>query len=157
MNNNINNKSNTEPAETELTLTPEAGVAGSFVSSYVDDNGRLLKIDFQNDDTFNFGFDVVDVLAKKCPDKVAMVHLSRLGKERRFTFRDMYYYSNKTANYLMYLGVKKGDRVMVVVKRHYQFWFIMIALHKIGAVAVPASYLLTRKDFEYRFRNGGSR
>lgn len=150
----INNNANIDSTETELTLTPEAGVAGSFVSSCVDKNGRLLKIDFQNDDNFNFGFDVVDVLAKKCPEKVAMIHLSRLGKERRFTFRDMYYYSNKTANYLMYLGIKKGDRVMVVVKRHYQFWFIMIALHKIGAIAVPASYLLTRKDFEYRFRAG---
>ena len=61
----INNNANIDSTETELTLTPEAGVAGSFVSSCVDKNGRLLKIDFQNDDNFNFGFDVVDVLAKK--------------------------------------------------------------------------------------------
>ena len=152
--NTASNNNKNVTLDDKLILTPEEGVAGSFISTAVDEKGLLKKIAFTNDDSFNFGFDVVDVLAQKCPDKVAMIHISREGKERRFTFRDMYYYSNKTANYLMYLGIKKGDRVMVVVKRHYQFWFIMVALHKIGAIAVPASYLLTRKDFEYRFRVG---
>ena len=138
----------------EYTLTPESGVAGKFISSYVDDKGLIKAIDFHDDDQFNFGFDIVDELARKCPDKTAMLHISREGKERRITFKDMMTYSNKTANYLHYLGIRKGDRVLLSLKRHYQFWFIIIALHKIGAVAVPCSFLLTRKDFEYRFKTG---
>ncbi|MBR3042336.1 MAG: AMP-binding protein [Eubacterium sp.] len=138
----------------EYTLTPEKGVAGKFISSYVDDKGLIKAIDFHDDDQFNFGFDIVDELARKCPDKTAMLHISREGKERRITFKDMMTYSNKTANYLHYLGIRKGDRVLLSLKRHYQFWFIIIALHKIGAVAVPCSFLLTRKDFEYRLKAG---
>ena len=138
----------------EYTLTPESGVTGKFISSYVDDKGLIKAIDFHDDDQFNFGFDIVDELARKCPDKTAMLHISREGKERRITFKDMMTYSNKTANYLHYLGIRKGDRVLLSLKRHYQFWFIIIALHKIGAVAVPCSFLLTRKDFEYRFKAG---
>ena len=138
----------------EYILTPEKGVAGKFISSYVDDKGLIKAIDFHDDDQFNFGFDIVDELARKCPDKTAMLHISREGKERRITFKDMMTYSNKTANYLHYLGIRKGDRVLLSLKRHYQFWFIIIALHKIGAVAVPCSFLLTRKDFEYRLKAG---
>ncbi len=138
----------------EYILTPENGIAGNFISSYVDNNGLIKAIDFHNDDQFNFGFDIVDELAKKCPDKTAMLHISKEGKERRITFKDMMTYSNKTANYLHYLGIRKGDRVLLSLKRHYQFWFIIIALHKIGAVAVPCSFLLTKKDFEYRFKAG---
>lgn len=129
------------------------GVAANYVSVVEDENGCLQKIDFTNTEHFNFGFDVIDVLAKKCPDKIAMIHIDAEGKERKITFRDMKIYSNKTANYLKYLGIKRGDKVMLVLKRHYQFWFTMIALHKIGAVAIPASYLLTKKDYEYRFKS----
>ncbi len=150
MTNNTPDKSINE----NYTLTPEKGVAGKFISSYVTESGLLKAIDFHDDDNFNFGFDVVDALAEKCPDKTAMLHISKDGKERRITFRDMMNYSNKTANYLHYLGVRKGDRVLLVLKRHYQFWFTIIALHKIGAIAVPCSFLLTRKDFEYRFKAG---
>ena len=137
---------------TEYTLTPENGIAGTYVSSYVDENGLLKKIDIHDAEHFNFGYDVVDVLAKKCPDKTAMLHVSKDGKERRFTFKDMMLYSNKTANYLRYLGIKRGDRVLLILKRHYQFWFTIVALHKIGAIAVPCSFLLTKKDFEYRLK-----
>ena len=139
---------------TDYKLTPESGVAGKYISSYVDDRGLIKAIDFHNDENFNFGFDIVDELAAKCPDKTAMLHISKEGKERRITFKDMMTYSNKTANYLHYLGIRKGDRVLLSLKRHYQFWFIIIALHKIGAVAVPCSFLLTRNDFEYRFKAG---
>ena len=134
------------------TLTPEEGIAGRFISTKFDKNGRLSDIEFHDDEHFNFGYDVVDALAEKCPDKTAMLHISRDGKERKFTFRDMMIYSNKTANYLHYLGIRKGDRVLLILKRHYQFWFTLVALHKIGAVAVPCSFLLTRKDFEYRLK-----
>lgn len=136
----------------EYVLKPEEGVAGKFISTSVDENGLLKEIQFHNDDNFNFGFDVVDALAKKCPDKTAMLHLSKDKKERNITFKDMMYYSNKAANYLEYLGIKKGDRVLLILKRHYQFWFTLVALHKIGAIAIPCSFLLTKKDFEYRLK-----
>ena len=139
---------------TDYVLTPEDGIAGSYISSYVTDTGLLKKIEIHDDENFNFGFDIVDELARKCPDKTAMLHISKDGKERRITFKDMMIYSNKTANYLHYLGIRKGDKVLLSLKRHYQFWFIIIALHKIGAIAVPCSFLLTRKDFEYRFKAG---
>ena len=136
----------------DLEWKEEEGIAGKYVSTIRDENGSLKDIKFTNIDSFNFAFDVVDVLAKKCPDKTAMLHISKDGKERRFTFRDMMVYSNKIANYLQFLGIGKGDRVLLVLKRHYQFWFTILALHKIGAVAIPASFMLTKKDFEYRFK-----
>ena len=139
---------------TDYVLKPEEGIAGNYISSYVTDTGLLKKIEFHDDENFNFGFDIVDELARKCPDKTAMMHISKDGTERRITFKDMMIYSNKTANYLHYLGIRKGDKVLLSLKRHYQFWFIIIALHKIGAIAVPCSFLLTRKDFEYRFKAG---
>ncbi len=134
------------------SFIPEPGVAGRFIETSRDENGVLSDIRFHDTEHFNFAYDIVDELGKKCPDKTAMLHISKDGKERRISFRDMARYSNQTANYLSYLGIKRGDRVLLVLKRHYQFWFVILALHKIGAVAVPASFLLTRKDFEYRFK-----
>ena len=135
-------------------LQPEAGIAGMFISTSKDANGVLNAIEFHNDDRFNFAYDVVDVLGKSKPDKLAMLHIANDGKERRITFKDMMVYSNKAANYFRYLGIKRGDRVMLVLKRHYQFWFAILALHKIGAIAIPATNLLVKKDFEYRFKAG---
>ena len=126
-----------------------------FVKTTEDADGRLQAIRFENTDTFNFGFDVVDAIAEKYPDKLAMLHVDRNHEERRFTYREIKRHSARVANYLKTLGIKKGDRVMVVLKRHYQFWFTMIALHKLGAVAVPATYLLKEHDFTYRFRAAG--
>ncbi|MGN1081737.1 MAG: AMP-binding protein, partial [Acutalibacteraceae bacterium] len=120
-----------------------------------DENGALQKIDFQNTDTFNFGFDIVDEIADKYPDKLAMLHISKDKTERRFTFKDIKKASNQCANYFTSLGIRNGDRVMLVLKRHYQFWFSMIALHKIGAVAIPATNQLKDHDFEYRFNAAG--
>lgn len=127
-------------------------VAEPFVQTTVDENGVVNGITFSNEEAFNFAFDVVDKLALKCPDKLAMVHVSNDKEEHRFTFADMKKYSNMTANYLMSLGVKRGDKVMVVLKRHYQFWFSLLALHKIGAIAVPATNQLVEHDFDYRFK-----
>ena len=138
----------------EQIYIPEPGIAGRYISASHDESGQLTGIRFQNTDDFNFAFDIVDRLAEKNPSKTAMLHISKTGQERRITFADMRNFSNRTANYLSYLGIKKGDRVMLVLKRHYQFWFAILALHKIGAVAVPASFLLTKKDFEYRFKAG---
>ena len=129
-------------------------IAAPFIQVKEDENGVLQDIKFVNDDNFNFAYDVVDKMAKKAPDKVAMLHISKDGKEHSFTFYDMARYSSKVANYLQFLGIKKGDRVMLVLKRHYQFWFAILALHKIGAVAIPATNLLLKSDFEYRFKAG---
>ncbi len=136
------------------SLQPETGIAGKFISTAKDENGVLSAIEFHNDEHFNFAYDVVDVLGKTKPDKLAMLHIAGDGKERQITFRDMMIYSNKAANYFQFLGIKRGDRVMLVLKRHYQFWFAILALHKIGAIAIPATNLLVKKDFEYRFKAG---
>jgi acetyl-CoA synthetase len=119
-----------------------------------EENGKLTKIAFRNEDQFNFAFDVVDALGTSKPDKLAMLHLSNEGVERKFTFKDIMKESARAANYFKSLGIQKGDRVMLVLKRHYQFWFAMIALNKLGAVAIPATNQLLEKDFTYRFEAG---
>ncbi len=117
-------------------------------------DGKLTAIDFKNEEKFNFAFDVVDVLAERKPEKLAMLHLSEDGTERRFTFKDMKKESARAANYFKSLGIKRGDRVMLVLKRHYQFWFSILGLHKLGAVVIPATNQLQEKDFSYRFTAG---
>ena len=126
-----------------------------FIDVVEDENGALKEINFKHKDNFNFAFDVVDELAKRRPDKRAMLHLDHLKHERSFTFKEMSELSSQAANYLASLGVKKGDRVMLVLKRNYHFWFCMLALHKIGAIAIPATHLLVKKDYEYRFNAAG--
>ena len=130
-------------------------VCEKFVETVEDANGRLQSIAFKNTDTFNFGFDIVDGIADKYPEKMAMLHLDKNKVERRFTFKDMKRASNQVANYFTSLGIKRGDKVMLVLKRHYQFWFCMVALHKIGAVAIPATNQLKDHDFEYRYNSAG--
>ena len=130
-------------------------VCEKFVETKEDESGRLLDIKFKNTDTFNFGFDIVDGIAEKYPDKLAMLHLDKHKNERRFTFKDIKRASNQVANYFKSLGIKRGDKVMLVLKRHYQFWFAMVALHKLGAVAIPATNQLKEHDFEYRYNSAG--
>ncbi len=130
-------------------------VCEKFVKTEEDEHGALKHIEFTNTDTFNFGFDIVDGIAEQYPDKLAMLHLDKHKTERRFTFRDIKQYSNQAANYFTSLGIKRGDKVMLVLKRHYQFWFAMVALHKLGAVAIPATNQLKEHDFEYRFKAAG--
>ncbi len=126
-----------------------------YIDCYVDENNIPCDIKFKNCEKYNFAFDTVDAIADKYPDKLAMLHVSNDFKENRFTFGDMKRYSAMTANYFKSLGIKKGDRVMVVLKRHYQFWFTILALHKIGAVVIPATNLLVEHDFTYRFNAAG--
>ena len=130
----------------------EDPVADKFVSVETDADGALTGIKFKNEETFNFGFDVVDALAAKCPDKTAMIYVAEDLSDRKFTFADIKKYSNMTANYFLSKGIKKGDKVMLVLKRHYQFWFSIIALHKIGAIVIPATNQLVQHDFTYRFK-----
>ncbi len=126
-----------------------------FIKTDVDENGCLKAIDFENEERYNFAFDTVDAIAKKDPDKLAMIHLSVDHTERRFTFNDMKRKSAQAANYFKSLGIKKGDRVMLVLKRHYQFWFAILGLHKLGAIAIPATNQLQAHDFDYRFNAAG--
>ncbi|MBR2874717.1 MAG: AMP-binding protein [Clostridia bacterium] len=121
-----------------------------FITPTLDEKGRLKEISFKNEDEFNFAFDVVDRLGREKPEKIAMVHIAKDGTERTFTFADVKRASSQTANYFKSLGIKKGDKVMLILKRHYQFWFAMVALHKIGAVAIPATNQLREKDITYR-------
>lgn len=100
--------------------------------------------------SFNFAFDVVDEIARNNPDKTALVWCDEKGSEANFSFAQMKQYSDKAANFLVSLGIKKGDPVMLIMKRRYEFWFACLALHKIGAVCIPATHLLTVKDLVYR-------
>ena len=122
----------------------------NFIDRVVED-GLLKAISFKGEETFNFAFDVVDALGTQQPDKLAMLHISDDMTEKRITFQDMKKESARTANYFKSLGIRRGDRVMLVLKRHYQYWYAMMALHKLGAVAIPATNQLLEKDFVYRF------
>ncbi len=134
-----------------VSKTDKEFVSNKFIETKEDENGVLQSIDFKNTESYNFAFDTVDAIAKKQPDKLAMIHISRDKTERRFTFNDMKRASAQCANYFKALGIKKGDRVMLVLKRHYQFWYAILGLHKLGAIAIPATNQLQEHDFEYRF------
>ncbi len=134
---------------------PESLLCNEFVWGSEDENGSLTSINYQNTERYNFAFDTVDAIARKEPDKLAMVHVSKDLVTRKFTFRDMKDASSQCANYFKSLGIKRGDRVMLVLKRHYQFWYSILALHKLGAVAIPATNQLVEHDFTYRFQAGG--
>lgn len=101
-------------------------------------------------ENFNFAYDVVDEYAKTQPDKLAIAWCDESGAEATFTFAQLKEYSDKTANFFKSVGIKRGDPVMLVLKRRYEFWFCILALHKLGAIAIPATHLLTSKDFVYR-------
>ena len=127
-------------------------LCNKFVNAQEDENGVLQGISFSDEDTYNFAFDTVDAIARREPDKLAMVHVANDMTERRFTFKDMKDASSQSANYFKSLGIKRGDRVMLVLKRHYQFWFAILGLHKLGAIAIPATNQLMEHDFVYRFQ-----
>lgn len=101
---------------------------------------------------FNFAYDVVDRMAAEEPERPALLWTDEKGAERRFTFAEMSELSDRTAAFFQSLGIGHGDRVMLILKRHWQFWTSMMALHKLGAVAIPATHLLTAKDIVYRCR-----
>ena len=125
----------------------------NFIDPTVED-GKLTAISFHGEDKFNFAFDVIDELGRNKPEKLAMLHISQDGTERRFTFQDMKKESARAANYFKSLGIKRGDRVMLILKRHYQFWFAVLGLHKLGAIVIPATNQLLEKDLTYRFASG---
>ena len=106
-------------------------------------------------DNFNFGYDVVDEWARTDPDKMALLWTNDEGAERRYTFADIKRKSDQVASFYQSLGIGRGDCVMMMLKRRAEFWFSIIALHKLGAVAIPATHLLTPKDLVYRANSAG--
>ena len=127
----------------------------NYIDVLKDENGTPTSITFKNHDKFNFAFDLVDEVAKRDANKLALLHIARDKTERRFTFKDMKKASAQCANYFKSLGIKKGDKVMLILKRHYQFWFAMLGLNKLGAIAIPATNQLQEHDLEYRFNSAG--
>ena len=113
-----------------------------------EDFKRNFKINIP--ENFNFGYDVVDAWAKEEPEKKALLWTNDKGESRQFTYSEMKRYTDMTASYFQSLGIGRGDKVMLILKRRYEFWFSIIALHKIGAIAIPATHLLTKKDIVYR-------
>lgn len=126
-----------------------------FVDVELNEKGTPTSIKFKNTENFNFAFDLIDALAEREPDKLAMLHISKDKTERRFTFKDMKKGSAQAANYFKSLGIKKGDKVMLILKRHYQYWFAMLGLNKLGAIGIPAPNQLQEHDLDYRFKAAG--
>ena len=108
------------------------------------------NLHFKVKENFNFAYDVMDAWAAEAPDKLALLWTSERGEEIRFTFKDLKEKTDQVAGYFLSLGIGRGDKVMLILKRHYQWWLSMLALCKIGAVAIPATHMLTRHDIVYR-------
>ncbi len=121
-----------------------------YVTEKYDDNGLLSEYQVNCPPDFNFAYDIVDDIAINDPERKAMLWCNPRGEEHLFTFADIKKYSDQTANYLTDLGIGRGDMVLVILKRHYQFWFVATALHKMGAVMIPATFMLKPHDVEYR-------
>ncbi len=141
-----------------ITTTRETGrkrIYENFITPLEDGSDVLRGIRFNNADRFNFAFDVVDALGEQQPDKLALLHVDREKREKRLTFGDMRKMSARAANYFRALGIKKGDKVMLVLRRNWQFWPILIGLEKLGAIAIPAVDQLLEKDYLYRFETAG--
>ncbi|WP_024993339.1 AMP-binding protein [Phocaeicola paurosaccharolyticus] len=132
-----------------------------MIENFLDKVDFTSQEDFKNNlkikvpENFNFGYDVVDAWAEEDPEKKALLWTNDKGEHIQFTYADLKKYTDKTASYFQSLGIGKGDMVMLILKRRYEFWFSIIALHKLGAVAIPATHLLTKKDIVYRCNAAG--
>lgn len=129
------------------------GIYRKFCRETFDDSGNLKKIELEYPKNFNFGYDVVDVIASVEPEKKALVWCNTENQEKIFTFREISQLSNQAANVFLDAGLKRGDRVMVILKRHYEYWITAIALHKLGITMIPATHMLTVSDMEYRLKS----
>lgn len=128
-----------------------------FYKEIKDASGTVTGIETSCEKNFNFAYDVVDVLASETPDKTALIHRSTSGKRTVLTFGDLKKYSDKAANALLSLGIKKGDPVMLLLKRRYEYWILILAIHKIGAVAVPTSHMVSAEDIRERIMAAGAK
>lgn len=124
----------------------------SFCHEITDECGNLKKLRLNYPEDFNFGYHVVNTIAEETPDKRALVWCNAQGEEHIFTFSDIKRYSNQMANVFRGAGIGHGDRVMLILKRHYEYWFAAVALHKLGAVMIPVTHMLTVSDFVYRIK-----
>jgi acetyl-CoA synthetase len=122
-----------------------------------DPQGNLIRIEINKKEDFNFAYDVVDRIAKKSPDRIALVHRQPDGKRRVFTYGDLRRLSDKAANGLKEIGIGRRDPVLLLLKRRYEFWIIILALHKLGAVAVPTSHMVSSEDIRERVRTTGAK
>ncbi len=145
------------PAAHEAVLPAaehRATIADRFVDYTVNEMGTPISVHYHDIDRFNFAYDVMDELAREHPNQMAMLHLDINRQERRFTFETLRKMSNRAANYYRSLGLKRGDRVMLVLRRQYHFWITMLAMEKLGVVVIPATDQLLCKDYIYRFQTG---
>jgi acetyl-CoA synthetase len=131
------------------------GIHERYTHEEYDRDGVLAKFRLHWPKDYNFAYDVVDDIATQDPERRAMVWCNPEGEEHIFTFADMKHWSDKTANYLSEQGIEKGDLVMVILRRHYQFWFAALALNKLGAIIVPATFMLKEHDVTYRVNAAG--
>lgn len=122
----------------------------NFCEETLDENGNLIDFELCVPENYNFGYDVVDEMAKKAPNDTAVVWTNPDGEEKIFTFEDISKLSNKAANVFKNHGIGKGDKVLVILKRNYEYWYVCPALHKLGAVIIPATHLLNQSDINYR-------
>lgn len=127
-------------------------IYGKYCRESLDAQGNLEHIELQYPQNFNFGYDVVDAIAEEAPSKRALVWCNPQNEEHIFSFADIKRYSNQVANVLKNAGLGRGDRVLVILKRHYEYWFVAVALHKLGITMIPATHMLTVKDLEYRIK-----
>ena len=123
-----------------------------FCKEVTDNEGNLKSIRLDYPENFNFGYDVVDAVADTEPQKTALVWCNTENQEHIFSFSDVKKFSNQMANVFKKSGLKRGDRVMVVLKRHYEYWFAAVALHKLGITMIPATHMLTVNDLVYRIK-----
>ena len=126
-----------------------------FCQEIFDERGNLQKFTLDYPANFNFGYDVVDAIADTEPQKKAMVWCNVENEERIFTFADIKAESNRMANVFRKAGIGRGDKVMLILKRHYEYWFAAVALHKLGAIMIPATHMLTVSDLIYRMKAAG--
>ena len=119
-------------------------------TSFTSEEDYRRNLHFKIPENFNFAYDVMDAWAEECPDKLALLWTSERGEEVRATFAELKDQTDRTAAYFQSLGIGHGDKVMLILKRHYQWWLSMLALHKLGAVAIPATHMLTKHDIVYR-------
>lgn len=148
-------KTEYDEAEIAGTLAPdrltEPLAIEDFINVKTDAHGIPVSVTYKNLDSYNFAFDTIDRIAETNPDKQAMIYVDDDLQEKAITFSDLKRNSNRCANYFTSLGIRKGDKVMLILKRHWQFWYTILGLHKIGAIAIPATNQLKVHDIVFRF------
>jgi acetyl-CoA synthetase len=131
------------------------GVHRDYLLEQLDPAGHPETYALRCPPRFNFAYDVVDLLGSRTPDRRALVWRNDAGERRTLTFGEVAELSDRAASFFLSLGVRKGDRVLLILKRHYQFWYAILGLHKVGAIAVPATHQLKQYDLVFRLREAG--